>query len=288
MQKHKAKEILIRAKKDVFGGNIGANITTFKGDGLDFKEISQYNDGDDIRKINWNATAKSGDINDIKINVFNQEQELNIIIAFLVNGSMGFGSVKFKQELATEIVSLLSFSSLKNQNRLQTLFFSDKIEKYYPPTKNEFVINDIVTDMLELECFGKSVDYDKFCEYINSINKTSGKKSLIFMVGDFYDIDDKLDLSQISYANEIYALMVRDRFEEYPYIDTQVDFVDASSFETQSIVMNKNVAKEYQKLIKKNDIKVQNHFMQHNIKYGKIYTSSSFDDVYFELVNILK
>ncbi|HHB94019.1 MAG TPA: DUF58 domain-containing protein, partial [Campylobacterales bacterium] len=74
-----AKEILLRAKKDVFSGNLGNHITTFKGDGLDFREIRDYDYGDDIRKINWKATAKG---NGLKTNVFNEERELNIVIAF--------------------------------------------------------------------------------------------------------------------------------------------------------------------------------------------------------------
>jgi hypothetical protein len=285
---NKAQEILIRAKKDVFGGNVGSNITTFKGDGLDFKEIAQYNDGDDIRKINWNATAKSGDINDIKINVFNQEQELNIIIVFLVSGSMSFGSVRFKQEIATQVVALLGFSSLKNKNLLQTIFFSDKVEKFYPPTKNEFITNEIVSDMLEFDTLGRDIDYQNLSDYINASSKKNGKKSLIFLVGDFYDYDNKLDLSQISYQNEIYALMIRDRFEEYPYIESEINFIDPINLDSSNISMNKSVAKEYKKLIEKNDTKVKEHFLKHQISYGKIYTDNSFDDVYFELTNILR
>ncbi len=93
-----AKEIILRAKKDVFTGNLGNYLTTFKGDGLDFREIRDYEYGDDIRKINWKATAKGGGL---KTNIFNEERELNIVIAFMLSGTLNFGSVALKQEVAT-------------------------------------------------------------------------------------------------------------------------------------------------------------------------------------------
>ncbi len=272
----KANEILIRAKKDVFGGNLGDNITTFKGDGLDFREIREYNSGDDIRKINWKATAKS---NDIKVNVFNSENELNIVVAFLVSGSINFGSVKLKQDVVSEILALLSFSSIKNNNKLQTIFFSNESERYYPPTKSQAIVYETLNDALEFDCLKKDVDYSSFCDFINNTIK---EKSLIFLIGDFYG---DVDLSDISYKNEVYALVVRDHFEEYPYINGNYEFIDPSTLNSGEVMMNKSIAKKYKKLIDLNDEKLQEHFLQHQIASGKIYTS---DDIYLRLSQILK
>jgi uncharacterized protein (DUF58 family) len=276
----KAKEIVLRAQKDVFGGNIGDNITTFKGDGLDFCEIREYQDGDDIRKINWKATAKSSNPNDVKVNVFNQERELNIQVVFLASGSMEFGSVKFKQEVATEVLALLSFSALKNNNRLQILFYDDDIIKHYPPSKNDFVVYDSVSSMLELDCLGKSIDYSSLCDYINS---TSKAKSLVFLIGDFYDTD--IDLSQISHQHEVYTINIRDRFEEYPYISGQYNLKDTNTLDNTNIFMDKSLAQKYQKTVIQNDNIINEHFVNHQIKSGKIYTS---DEIYLRLSQIIK
>jgi len=272
----KAKEILLRAKKDVFGNLSGDNLTPFKGDGLDFEEIAQYSFGDDIRKINWKASAKTSDI---KINIFNDERELNIVLAFLVSGTINFGTIKLKQEIVAEILAILSYSAIKHNNKLQTIFFSQEDEQYFPPNKNEGLVYEILEKSLSFDVIKKQVDYKKFCDFIN---ETFREKSLIFIVGDFYG---DVDLSQIAYKNEVYALMVRDRFEEYPYISGEYNFIDPSDFSNIDINMSKSVANEYKKLLDLQDKKTKEHFIQNRIKFAKIYTD---DDVFIKLKEKIK
>jgi uncharacterized protein (DUF58 family) len=271
-----AREILIRAKKDVFSGNLGNHLTTFKGDGLDFREIRDYEYGDDIRKINWRATAKG---RGLKTNVFNEERELNIVIAFMVSGSLHFGSIKLKQEVATEIMALLAFSALKNSNRLQSLFFEKKIEKFFEPTKNDAIVYQLVESAISFDCLGREVDYKAFCDFVNGVVR---QKSLIFMVGDFYG---DVDLSEIAHKNELYAIIVRDRFEENPTLNGEFELVDTNTLNSNEMVLNKSVASEYQRLIQKHDAKLREHFLQHQITYGKIYTD---EDIYIRLSEIIK
>ncbi len=271
-----AKEILLRAKKDVFSGNLGDHITAFQGDGLDFYEIREYNYGDDIRKINWNATAKSSSV---KVNIFNEERELNIVIAFMMSGSIHFGSVRLKQEVVAEIMALLGFSALKEHNRLQSIFFSNKEERFFQPTKNEMLIYDLLQHALNDECLGKESDFGAFCDFVNGVVK---QKSLIFLVGDFYG---DIDLSQIAHKNELYALIVRDRLEESPRLNGAYEFVDPVNESSDEFSMSKEVALSYEKLLKEHDDKLFEHFMKHQITYGKIYTD---EDVYLRLSEILK
>ncbi len=271
-----AKEILLRAKKDVFSGNLGEYLTTFKGDGLDFREIREYAHGDDIRRINWKATAKGAGL---KTNVFNEERELNIVLAFMVSGSLNFGTVKLKQEVASEVLALLSYSGLKGNNRVQGQFFAQKSEKFFEPTKSDSIVPRIVEEAVSMELLGKEVDYNAFCEFVNGVVR---KKSLIFMVGDFYG---DVDLSEIAHKNEIYALIVRDRFEENPMLGGEFNLVDPNSLGSSEITLNKSVAKAYEKLITEQDTKLQAHFMEHQITSGKIYTD---DDVYLRLSEIIK
>jgi len=271
-----AQEILLKAKKDVFSGNLGEHLTAFKGDGLDFREIRDYDHGDDIRKINWKASAKGAGI---KTNVFNEERELNIVLAFMVSGSINFGSIKLKQEIVAEILALLSFSALKGHNRLQSQFFSDKSELFFEPSKSNTIIYNIVENAIEINTLGKEVNYKNFCNFINGVVR---QKSLIFMIGDFYG---DIDLSEIAHKNEVYALIVRDRIEENPILNGTFELIDPNSLETNKITLNKSTAKEYQKIIREHDNKIQEHFLEHQITFGKIYTD---EDIFLRLSEIIK
>lgn len=272
----KAKEIILKAKKDVFSGNIGDYLSSFKGDGLDFKEIKEYSYGDDIKKINWKATAKS---NDLKINVFNETKQLNIVIAFMLSGSLHFGSTRLKQEVCSEILALLGFCAIGNHNLVYPMFFSNKSEKPLEPSLHEDIIYKFVEDSLSINLLKKEVDYMSFCDYINTVIK---KRSIIFIIGDFYE---QLDLSQIAYHNQIYALIVRDRFEEYPKLYGEFNLINPNTSNNQEFNITKGVAKEFYKLIEQKDKKLYEHFLKHQITYGKIYTD---DDIYLKLSYILK
>lgn len=272
----KAKQITLKARKDVFSGNIGDYITSFNGDGLDFKEIKEYSYGDDVKKINWKATAKSGDI---KVNVFNESRQLNVIVAFMLSGSLHFGSIKLKSEVCSELIALLGFSSTLHHNLLHPIFFSEKSHNYYEPTLDENSIYKLVEDSLSIKLLEKDVDYQAFCEYINSVVK---KQSIIFMIGDFYG---DVDLSYIAHKNQVYALIVRDRLEENPKLYGEFDLVNPINLKNSEFNISKSVAKKYSKLIKEQDSKLYEHFLKHQITYGKIYTD---DDIYLKLSYILR
>ncbi len=270
------KEILLRAKKEVFTGNLGNNLTAFKGDGIDFAEIKEYDYGDDVRKINWKATARTGDV---KVNVFNEERELNIIVAFMVSGTINFGTVRFKQEVMAELLALLSFSALKNSDRLATLFFSDKPEYFIRPTKNLGVVEDSLREALSVDPIGKKSDFDAFCSYLNA---TTRQKSMVLLIGDFYG---EVDLSTIAHRHQIYALIVRDRFEEMPSLEGEFTLVDPVTGKGEEMVLNSTVAKRYADMLKTHDDAMFEHFLEHKITYGKIYTD---EDLYVRASQILK
>ncbi len=271
-----AREILLRAKKEVFTGNLGNTLTAFKGDGIDFAEIKEYNFGDDVRKINWKATAKTGDV---KLNVFNEERELNIIVAFMLSGSIRFGTVRLKQEVMAELLAMLSFSAIKNADRLTTLFFSDGMEHFVKPTKNSGVVEDTLRVALDSDPIGKRADFDAFCHYLNS---TTRQKSIVLLIGDFYG---DIDLSTIAHRHQIYALIVRDRFEEYPDLEGEFTLVDPVTLEGSELVMSRAVAQKYHAMRNAEDEKLYEHFLEHKITHGKIYTD---EDIYVRASQILK
>ncbi len=276
MLENRLKQILLKVKKKVFTGNLGNTLSTFKGTGLDFSEIKDYVIGDDVRTINWKSSAKGLGV---KVNLFNEERELNIVVAFMTNGSINFGTKRIKQEVMAEVLGFLSYSSLKNGDNLTTIFFDEKLEKLFKPTKNLGLIEDTLKYALELNPIGKRVDINSFCHFVNSSLK---RKFLIFLIGDFYE---DTDLSSISHKNEVYALIVRDRFEENPQFGGDLSLVDPVTLDEDNLSLDKSSISEYRKLIKEHDENLYEHFLMHKIKYGKIYTD---DDVFVQISQILK
>jgi len=271
-----AREIFIKTKRKIFSQNIGNNATTFVGQGLDFSELREYYFGDDVRKINWKATAKE---QRPYINLFTEERELNVLVAFMSGGSIGFGSKRIKQELMTEILALLSFSAMKNGDNVTTLAFSEKEEYFRKATKSIQTLNEIIPNLLELDCMGKEVSYDKFSEYILGRIK---QKSILFVVGDFFE---EIDFSFLSAKHEVYAVVVRDKFEEDPKFMGEIDLIDPNSMNSSSFNFDNKMLMKYKENIKLNDKKLYEHFMGNNIRYTKIYTD---ENPYFKLNNLVR
>ena len=272
----KFKQILLKVKKKVFTGNIGNNISTFKGTGLDFSEIRDYVIGDDVRSINWKSSAKGAGL---KVNVFNEERELNIVTVFMINGSINFGTKRIKQEVMAEVLGMLSYTALRNGDNLTTLFFDTELEKLFKPTKSLGLVGEVLEHALVLDPVTKKIDMTQLCHFINLSLK---RKSLIFLIGDFYE---DIDLSSISHKNEVYALIVRDRFEEDPHLSGDFSLVDPITLDEDNLSLDKSNIAEYKRLIQAHDKTLYQHFLMHHIKYGKIYTD---DDVFIKISQILK
>jgi len=258
----KTEEILIKTRRNIFGQNAGGSPSLFSGNGLDFKELREYEIGDDVRKINWKVTAKAGRP---FVNLFNEERELNIMVAFMVSGSIYFGSKRFKQELMAEILALLSYSSIKNDDRLSTLFFSDKEEFFMPPTKKMGSLHITLEKALGLDPLEKESDFTAFVRYVNERIK---RKTLIFIVGDFYG---DVDLSLLN-KHELFAVMVRDRFEENPKLFGEMELVDPNTMQDEEFMLSPKIIKAYKKALVEHDKKLEMHFDQYRIRHTKIYT----------------
>jgi len=271
----KTEEILIKTRRNIFGQNVGGSPSLFSGNGLDFKELREYDIGDDVRKINWKVTAKA---QRPFVNLFNEERELNIVVAFMVSGSIYFGSRRFKQELMAEILALLSYSSIKSDDRLSTLFFSNKEEFFMPPTKKMGSLHITLEKALGLDPLQKESDYRAFVDYVNERVK---KKSLIFIVGDFYG---DIDLSLLN-KHEVFAVMVRDRFEEAPKLSGEMELIDPNTMEPQEFMLSPKLIKAYQKELEMHDKELMAHFDQHRIKHTKIYTD---EEPFVKLSNLFR
>lgn len=259
---HKSEEILIKTRRNVFGNAIGGNPSIFAGSGLDFSELKEYTIGDDVRAINWKVTARE---QRPFVNVFNEERELNILCVFLVGGSIYFGSRRFKQEVMAEALSLISYSALKNDDRLSTLIFSDTEEFFMPPTKKMGSMHLTVPRTLGLDPLGKRCDMAALVEYINTRIR---RRSMIFLIGDFYG---DIDLSLLA-KHEVFAIMVRDRFEEYPELFGEIELIDAQRMAGHEFSLTPALAARYRDALKAQDDALLQHFMDHRIQHTKIYT----------------
>lgn len=259
---HKSEEILIKSRRNIFGNAAGGSPSIFAGSGLDFSELKEYRVGDDVRTINWKVTARE---QQPFVNVFNEERELNIVCVFLESGSIFFGSRRFKQEVMAEALSLISYSALKNDDRLSTLVFSDREEFFHPPTRSLGSLHITVPEVLSRDPLGKSCDY---AALVGHLNARLRQRSLIFLIGDFYG---DIDLSQLT-RHEVYAVIVRDRFEEYPALEGEIELTDARSMETNALTLTPALAGRYRTMLRKHDDALMEHLGRQRILATKIYT----------------
>lgn len=261
----KLQKILVRAKRQVFSEMIGNNPSIFHGQGYDFVELREYMPGDDIRHIDWNVTAK---LQQPFVKVFKEERELNIVIATLLGGSVYFGSIKFKQDIIAELAALLGYSALKNNDLLSSYIFSDKLISYTKPSKKIFQIQKITEDIINFNPIGNKVSMEVVS---STLLKRLKKRSLIIMIGDFFDIADFRVLAK---KHEVISIIVRDKLEEMPPIMGISSLIDP---ETQHAIdgdfSSENI-KEYNKQIQLHDKKLFNKFQKDQIRFRKIYTDS--------------
>jgi uncharacterized protein (DUF58 family) len=272
----KVKEIIIKTKKRLFGANLGNNVSIFQGNGLDFSEIKEYSYGDDVKKINWKVTAKE---QKPYINVFNEERELNIVVAFMVSGDIYFGSFRQKQELMAEIATIVGYSAVKNSDRFSTIFFSDRVEKIFEPSKSLNSVYSMLEYALDLDALGKEADYGYMSEYLL---QTLKQKSIIFVVGDFYQ---ELDLAFLAAKHEVYLINVRDRFEENPILDSDISLIDPKTLEVSELSLDSKVLQKFKSELDLRENRLQEHAVKNRISYLKLYTN---EDSYIRLSSLFR
>jgi uncharacterized protein (DUF58 family) len=203
----KLQKILVRARRQVFSEMVGNNPSIFQGEGYDFIELREYMPGDDIRHIDWNITAK---LQTPYIKIFREERELNVVVASVLNGSVHFGSKKFKQDVIAEVVASLSFSTIKNGDLLSSYIFTDKMISNSKPSKKLNQIQKSVEEILAFEALNQKVDFKVIA---STLFQRLKRKSLIIVVGDLFEIPD---FSLLAKKHEVVAIIVRDYLEEKP------------------------------------------------------------------------
>ena len=230
----KVRKIEIKTKglsNHIFAGEYH---TAFKGKGMAFSEVREYQPGDDIRSIDWNVTAR---YNAPFVKVFEEEREMTVMLLIDVSASGNFGTQEqFKRELATELSAILAFSAIKNNDKVGVIFFTDKVEQFIPPKKGKSHILRIIREVLAFQSTGKGTNIAVALEYFNSVIK---KRSICFILSDFMSKEFDRPLKIASKKHDLVALRIHDTREDtlpniglVPMQDAETEemlFVDTSS-----------------------------------------------------------
>ncbi len=207
LKKVRKIEIKTRRLSDhVFGGEYHS---TFKGRGMTFSEVRQYQFGDDVRNIDWNVTAR---YNEPFVKVFEEERELTLMLVADISGSEFFGThQQFKNEIVTEIAATLAFSALQNNDKIGLILFSDEVELFIPPKKGKSHVLRIIRELLEFEPNSKKTNIAQALKFMASVMK---KKAIVFVLSDFMEDGYRDTLKIAAKKHDITGIRVYDRREE--------------------------------------------------------------------------
>lgn len=205
----KVRKIEIKTRRlsnHVFGGEYHS---TFKGRGMTFSEVRNYQFGDDVRSIDWNVTAR---YNEPYVKVFEEERELTMMLVVDISGSELFGSGdQFKKEIIIEIAATLAFSATQNNDKIGLLLFTDRMELFIPPKKGKSHVLRIIRELIEYEPKGKNTDITEALKYTTNVLK---KKAIVFILSDFIDEGYRHTLKIMSGKHDVTGIRVYDEREE--------------------------------------------------------------------------
>ncbi|KRD62619.1 hypothetical protein ASE40_02170 [Flavobacterium sp. Root935] len=242
----KVRKIEIKTKRlsnHIFSGEYHSS---FKGRGMTFSEVRQYQYGDDIRNIDWNVTAR---YNEAHVKVFEEERELTMVLMVDISGSESFGSKnQFKKDIVTEIAATMAFSATQNNDKIGLILFSDTVELYIPPKKGRSHVLRIIRELIEFEPKSNKTDIAQALKFLSGTQK---KKAIIFMISDFMSDSYEHTLKIASKKHDITGVRVYDiREEKIPNLG-MVPMLDAETgkiqlVDTGSKTVRLNYEKHYQ------------------------------------------
>ena len=269
----KVRKIEIKTRglsSNIFAGQYHS---AFKGRGMAFSEVREYQFGDDVRDIDWNVTAR---FHRPYVKVFEEEREMTVMLLVDVSGSLDFGTQKqMKRDMVTEIAATLAFSAIQNNDKIGVIFFSDKIEKYIPPKKGRKHILYIIREMLDFEPESKRTDVKQAIEFLSSVQK---RRTTAFILSDFYVRGDFLQSLQIANRkHDVVAIQVYDqRARELPDVGL-MKVVDAETgYEQYVDTSSKRLRQAYNKYWMTRQAQLQDTFNKSNVDSVSIATNEDF------------
>ncbi len=269
----KVRKIEIKARglsSNIFAGQYHS---AFKGRGMAFSEVREYQFGDDVRDIDWNVTAR---FHRPYVKVFEEERELTVMLLIDVSGSLDFGTQKqMKRDMVTEIAATIAFSAIQNNDKIGVVFFSDKIEKYIPPKKGRKHILYIIREMLDFHPESKRTDVKQAVEFLSSVQK---RRTTAFILSDFYVRSDFQQSLQIANRkHDVVAIQVYDqRARELPDVGL-MKVVDAETgYEQYVDTSSKRLRDAYRKYWQGRQSQLLETFNKSNVDNVSIATSEDF------------
>jgi uncharacterized protein (DUF58 family) len=268
----KIRYIEIRTRRlvnDLFSGEYHS---TFKGQGMEFEEVREYQPGDDIRLIDWNVTARTGFPH---VKKFREERELSVVLLVDASSSGRFGTRdRFKSEVAAELCALLAFSAIKNSDKVGLIIFTDRIEKFVPPKKGRSHVLRLIREILFFQPQGVATDIAMALEYLSKVIK---RKSVVFLVSDFFFEDYTKPLQVANKKHDIIAMKICDPRER---VFEDVGLIELEDTETGEVVLINTGSKAFrQEFAARADEDLQNlkrSFKLVNMDFINIQTDQSY------------
>lgn len=267
----KVRKIEIKTKRlsrNIFSGQYHS---AFKGRGMAFSEVREYNYGDEIRSIDWNVTAR---FNHPYIKVFEEERELTVVLLIDVSGSTFFGTNgNLKSDIITEIAAVLSFSAIQNNDKVGVIFFSDKVEKYIPPKKGSAHILRIIRELITYKQSETQTSFNTSLKFMNNVIK---KRSTCFLITDGYgEFDDSLQI--VSRKHDFSTIIVRDKREDIiPDIGLLRLHDNESGKDIWIDSSDKTLINEFKGFRKKQDYELIQKFNRLGIENIMVYTGEDY------------
>ena len=247
--------------------------SAFKGRGMAFSEVREYQFGDDVRDIDWNVTAR---FHRPYVKVFEEERELTVMLLIDVSGSLDFGTQKqMKRDMVTEIAATIAFSAIQNNDKIGVVFFSDRIEKYIPPKKGRKHILYIIREMLNFQPESKRTDVKQAVEFLSSVQK---RRTTAFILSDFYVRDEFQQSLQIcNRKHDVVAIQVYDqRARELPDVGL-MKVVDAETGHEQYVdTGSKALRQAYRKYWNSRQSQLEETFNKSNVDHVSVATNEDF------------
>lgn len=268
----KVRKIEIKTRgisNQIFSGEYHS---AFKGRGMAFSEVREYQPGDDIRSIDWNVTAR---FNHPFVKIFEEERELTVMLIVDVSASGDFGSqVQFKKEMMTEICAVLSFSAIQNNDKIGMIFFSDKIEKFIPPKKGKSHILRIIRELIEFTPQQNKTDIAQALKYFTNVIK---KRSIAFVISDFMDDHFADALKLAGKKHDVVGIRIYDQREEkLPDIGLVKTYDPETGISHWLDTSSRKIRNEYKKNWIENQKKLENIFRKSGVDSVSIRTDRSY------------
>jgi uncharacterized protein (DUF58 family) len=259
--REKVRKIQLKMTKVIDAAMAGYYVSAFKGAGIEFDEVREYQPGDDVRTIDWNVTARAGAP---FIKRYIEERELTVMLAVDLSASQRFGTASaFKNEIAAEISALLAFLAIYNHDKVGLVIFSDTIEKYVPPQKDRRHVLRVIREILGYQAQGAGTNLGEALHFVNRVSK---HRSIIFLISDFLDIDCEKPLKSTVSRHDLVAIGINDPREtdlpdlgliELEDLETgQIRLVDTASAAVRNLIQDRGRERQAQiaKLFKSNKV----------------------------------